>query len=298
MLNQAGTMNSALRVAGDYVALTKPRVMSLLLLTAVGGAFLAARQVPPWQYVVPIIVGGALASGGASALNMWYEEELDRKMNRTGGRPVAEGRISGTNALIFGVALNAAAFLVLSVMTNTLAASLALAGTVFYVVLYTAVLKRTTTQNIVIGGAAGAIPPLVGYAAVLGHLPLEAWYLFAIIFFWTPPHFWALSLLIKDDYARAEIPMLPVVAGEAATRLQILLYAVILLPLTVLYYPVTTKLGVIYLVAALALGVIFIALALKLYLHKTRRDASILYRFSLLYLALLFVAIMVDAATH
>ncbi len=297
MLDQSGTFNSALRIAGDYVALTKPRVMSLLLLTAVGGAFVAARQVPPWQYMAAIIIGGALASGGASALNMWYEEELDRKMNRTGGRPVAEGRIPPLNALIFGVMLNVVAFLVFSVMTNTLAASLALAGSVLYLVLYTAILKRSTTQNIVIGGAAGAMPPLVGYAAVLGHLPLEAWYLFAIVFFWTPPHFWALSLLIKDDYARADVPMLPVVAGEAATRLQILLYAIMLLPLTVLYYPATTKLGIIYLVAAVVLGVIFIALALKLYLGKTRKDASILYRFSLLYLAILFVAIMVDAAT-
>ena len=229
----------------DYVALTKPRVMSLLLFTAVGGSFLAARGVPPWQYIVVVLIGGALASGGASALNMWYEEDIDREMHRTDNRPVAGGRIRPMNALIFGIGLNIASFAVFYFFTNVLAASLALAGSAFYVVLYTAILKRTTTQNIVIGGAAGAIPPLVGYAAVLGTLELEAWYLFAIVFFWTPPHFWALSLLIKDDYARAGVPMMPVVAGESATRLQILLYTVLMLPLTVLFYFATSKLGVV-----------------------------------------------------
>lgn len=297
-VEQMPGFRTVLDTARDYIMLTKPRVMSLLLLTAVGGAFLAARQVPPWQYIVAVLLGGALASGGASALNMWYEEELDRKMHRTDKRPVAGGRISPTNALIFGVALNVAAFAIFYFMTNILAASLALAGSVIYVVLYTAILKRTTTQNIVIGGAAGAVPPLVGYAAVLGYLELEAWYLFAIVFFWTPPHFWALSLLIKDDYDRAGVPMLPVVAGEAATRFQILLYTIILLPIVTLYYMVTSKLGIVYLVSASILGVIFLALALKLYITKSRRDTSILYRYSLLYMALIFIAIMVDAATH
>lgn len=295
---QMPSFRTVLDTARDYIMLTKPRVMSLLLLTAVGGAFLAARQVPPWQYIVAVLLGGALASGGASALNMWYEEELDRKMHRTDKRPVAGGRISPTNALIFGVALNVAAFAIFYFMTNILAASLALAGSVIYVVLYTAILKRTTTQNIVIGGAAGAVPPLVGYAAVLGYLELEAWYLFAIVFFWTPPHFWALSLLIKDDYDRAGVPMLPVVAGEAATRFQILLYTIILLPIVTLYYMVTSKLGIVYLVSASILGVIFLALAIKLYMTKSRKDTSTLYRYSLLYMALIFVAIMVDAATH
>ena len=176
-----------------------------------------------------------------------------------------------------------------------LAASLALAGSAFYVVLYTAILKRTTTQNIVIGGAAGAIPPLVGYAAVLGTLELEAWYLFAIVFFWTPPHFWALSLLIKDDYARAGVPMMPVVAGESATRLQILLYTVLMLPLTVLFYFATSKLGWLYLVTTLILGLAFFALAFKSWRSAERRDTANLYKFSLLYLFLLFVAVMVDA---
>ena len=279
----------------DYLALTKPRVMSLLLFTAVGGSFLAARGVPPWQYIVVVLIGGALASGGASALNMWYEEDLDRDMRRTDHRPVAGGRIRPLNALIFGIGLNIASFVVFYFFTNVLAASLALAGSVFYVVLYTAMLKQTTTQNIVIGGAAGAIPPLVGYAAVLGTLELEAWYLFAIVFFWTPPHFWALSLLIKDDYERAGVPMMPVVVGESATRLQILLYTVLLLPLTTLFYFATSKLGLLYLVSTLILGVAFFVLAFKLWHSGERRDTSNLYKFSLLYLFLLFVAVMVDA---
>ena len=285
------------RVLLDYLALTKPRVMSLLLFTALGGSFIAARGVPPWQYIVVLLAGGALASGGASALNMWYEDDIDKEMHRTDHRPVAGGRIKPVNALIFGVALNIASFAVFYFFANVLAAALALAGSVLYVVLYTAMLKRTTTQNIVIGGAAGAIPPLVGYAAVLGVLELEAWYLFAIVFFWTPPHFWALSLLIKDDYERAGVPMMPVVSGEAATRLQILLYTVLMLPLTVMYYFATSKLGLIYLVSALMLGLIFLALALKLWRSGERKDTANLYKFSLMYLFLLFVALMVDAAT-
>ena len=282
------------RVFLDYLALTKPRVMSLLLFTAVGGAFVAARGIPPWQYILPLLIGGALASGGASALNMWYEEDIDQEMHRTDHRPVAGGRIKPMNALIFGILLNAASFAVLFYFTNVLAAALALAGSALYVVLYTAVLKRSTAQNIVVGGAAGAMPPLVGYASILGVLDLEAWYLFAIVFFWTPPHFWALSLLIKDDYARAGVPMMPVVAGEAATRVQILLYTVLILPLTVMFYFVTSKLGVTYLLSAIVLGLLFLGLAFKLWRTGERSDTSNLYKYSLLYLFLLFVAMMVD----
>ena len=289
-------MRNLSRTFMDYLALTKPRVMSLLLFTAVGGAFLAARGVPPWQYILVVLIGGALASGGASALNMWYEEDIDKEMHRTDHRPVAGGRIKPVNALVFGIVLNVASFAVFYVFTNVLAAALALAGSALYVVLYTAILKRTTTQNIVIGGASGAIPPLVGYAAVLGVLDLEAWYLFAIVFFWTPPHFWALSLLIKDDYARAGVPMMPVVAGESPTKLQILLYTVLMIPLTVMFYFVTSKLGLLYLVSSLMLGLAFFALALKAWKSTERRDTATLYKYSLLYLFLLFVAIMVDAA--
>ena len=281
----------------DYLILTKPRVMSLLLFTALGGSFIAARGVPPWQYIVVVLVGGALASGGASALNMWYEEDIDQEMHRTDHRPVADGRIKPVNALIFGVALNVASFAVFYLFANVLAASLAIAGSALYVVLYTALLKRTTTQNIVIGGAAGAMPPLVGYAAILGVLELEAWYLFAVVFFWTPPHFWALSLLIKEDYARAGVPMMPVVSGEAATRVQILMYTVLMLPLTVMYYFATSKLGVVYLVSAVVLGLVFFGLAFKLWRSGERKDTVNLYKFSLLYLFLLFVALMFDAAT-
>ena len=244
-----------------------------------------------------VLVGGALASGGASALNMWYEEDIDQEMHRTDHRPVAGGRIRPMNALIFGVALNIVSFAVFYFFTNVLAASLAIAGSALYVVLYTALLKRTTTQNIVIGGAAGAMPPLVGYAAILGVLELEAWYLFAVVFFWTPPHFWALSLLIKEDYARAGVPMMPVVSGEAATRVQILMYTVLMLPLTVMYYFATSKLGVVYLVSAVVLGLVFFGLAFKLWRSGERKDTVNLYKFSLLYLFLLFVALMFDAAT-
>ena len=285
------------RTLWDYLILTKPRVMSLLLFTALGGSFIAARGVPPWQYIVVVLVGGALASGGASALNMWYEEDIDQEMHRTDHRPVADGRIKPVNALIFGVALNVASFAVFYLFANVLAASLAIAGSALYVVLYTALLKRTTTQNIVIGGAAGAMPPLVGYAAILGVLELEAWYLFAVVFFWTPPHFWALSLLIKEDYARAGVPMMPVVSGEAATRVQILMYTVLMLPLTVMYYFATSKLGVVYLVSAVVLGLVFFGLAFKLWRSGERKDTVNLYKFSLLYLFLLFVALMFDAAT-
>ena len=290
-------LGSVLRTVMDYIALTKPRIMSLLLFTALGGSFVAARGVPPWQYILVVLVGGALASGGASALNMWYEEDIDREMHRTDHRPVAGGRIRPLNAMIFGIALNVASFVVFYVFANVLAAALALAGSALYVVLYTAMLKRSTAQNIVIGGAAGAIPPLVGYAAVLGMLELEAWYLFAIVFFWTPPHFWALSLLIKDDYARADIPMMPVIAGEAATRVQILLYTILMLPLTALYYLATSKLGLTYLISAILLGMIFVALAAKMWRTGERRDTANLYKYSLLYLFLLFTVLMVDSAT-
>ena len=284
-------------VARDYLALTKPRVMSLLLVTAYGGAVLAARDIPPVLLTLWVLLGGALASGGASALNMWYEVELDRSMSRTGKRPVAGGRVSPRAALVFGIALNIAAFAVLYFGTNVLAASLAILGSALYVVLYTAILKRTTVHNIVVGGAAGAVPPLVGYAAVLGTLELDAFYLFAIVFFWTPPHFWALAILIRDDYARAGVPMLPVVQGDMAARWQILLYTVLMLALTTMFYFATTKVGVVYLVGSVALGVGFVGFAVGDMLRKTRKSVARLYKYSLLYLFLLFVLIIYDAAT-
>ena len=291
--SQSGTLRS---VIGDYVALTKPRVMSLLLVTAFGGMALAAEGLPGAGLIGTVLLGGALASGGASALNHWLDRDIDRLMARTSTRPVASERVSGRQALVFGLVLNVLAFALLWWGANLLAASLAMGGSVFYVLVYTLWLKRTTTQNIVIGGAAGAVPPLVGWAAVTGGLALPAFYLFAIIFFWTPPHFWALALLIRRDYAAAGIPMLPVVAGEDSTRRHILLYTLPLMMLTILLYLATDSLGWIYLVSAIVLGLGFIAYALQLFTRTGPRAAAPIYRYSLLYLALLFVVIVGDGA--
>ena len=279
----------------DYVLLTKPRIMSLLLVTALGGMVLAAEAIPPLDLVLVVLVGGALASGGASALNHALEQQIDQKMHRTESRPVASLRVSMGRAAAFGVALNVFAFLVLWVGANPLSALLAMTGTVLYILVYTQWLKRSTVQNIVIGGAGGAIPPLVGWAAVTGGLALPAYYLFAIVFFWTPPHFWALALLIKDDYAAAGVPMLPVVEGDAAARRAILLYALILLPLTLLFFLATESLSIVYLVGAVLLGVVFILYALWLLQRPERTWAARVYRYSLLYLPLMFVLIMADA---
>lgn len=288
--------NTLRTVIGDYVALTKPRVMLLLLVTAFGGMVLAAEGLPGAGLITTVIIGGALASGGASALNHWLDRDIDRKMERTSTRPVASERVSGRQALVFGLILNVLAFALLWWGANLLAALLAMAGSVFYVLVYTKWLKRTTTQNIVVGGAAGAVPPLVGWAAVTGGLTLPAFYLFAIIFFWTPPHFWALALLIRRDYAEAGVPMLPVVAGEDSTRKHILLYTLALTMLTILLYLATESLGLVYLISAIVLGLGFVAYAVRLFKRTGPRAAAPIYRYSLLYLALLFLVIMGDGA--
>jgi protoheme IX farnesyltransferase len=293
--NETVEQSSAMTLLGDFIALTKPRVMSLLLVSAVAGAFIGAGATPSSEIILAVLVGGALASGGAAALNMAYESELDRKMGRTKNRPVAEGRISARVAVLYGLALNVGAFVVLSLMTNVLAASLAIAGTTLYFGLYTVVLKRTTTQNIVIGGAAGAVPPLVGYAAATGSVDLAAWYMFIIVFFWTPPHFWALAIMIKDDYAKAEIPMLPVVRGIEHTSVQIMLYSVILSVLTILFGVVSDSLGWTYMIGATLLCLAFIWYAYKLLKAPDRPAATSLYKYSLLFLALFFVLVMVDS---
>ncbi len=280
----------------DYVALTKPRVMSLLLVTALTGLVVANRGMPGPVLVAALLAGGALASGGASALNHWYEEDLDRRMGRTKRRPVAAGRMQPRSALIFGLALNALGFTVLAAWANLLAAGLAMAGTLIYFFVYTVWLKRTTPQNIVIGGAAGAMPPLVGWAAATGTVDLPAWYLFAIIFFWTPPHFWALALVIKDDYARAGVPMLPVIEGEQRTYTAILLYTLLLSALAVLFVTADPALGVIYGTGAGVLSLLFIYYALRLWRGGTKARAWALYRFSLVYLAALFALAMADAS--
>jgi heme o synthase len=280
--------------ARDYLTLTKPRIMSLLLLTGAGGMFVGEGGVPPLGRFAVAMLGLALACGGASALNHVLDADIDPLMGaRTARRPVASGRVPPTRALEFGLALSALSFVLLAALVNVLTAGLALVGNLFYVLVYTRWLKRTTPQNIVIGGAAGAVPPLVGYAAATGDVTVAALLLFAIVFFWTPPHFWALALLIKDAYAAAKVPMLPVVRGERETARQIVLYSIALVGVSLL--PVAWgTLGVVYLVSALALGGYFCLLAWRLRRDTTRARASLLFHYSLLYLALLFVAMAVD----
>ncbi|HEX6459430.1 MAG TPA: heme o synthase [Thermoleophilaceae bacterium] len=278
----------------DYVTLTKPRIMSLLLLTAAAGMFAGARGVPDLAKLAALLVGGALASGGASALNHLMDRDLDALMGeRTAARPVAAGRVTPPRALEFGLVLSALSFVLLASVINVLTALLALTGTLGYVLVYTGWLKRSTPQNIVIGGAAGAIPPLVGWAAATGDLTLPAIFLFLIVFFWTPPHFWALALLIKRDYAAAGIPMLPVVRGDRETARQILLYSLVLSGVTALPF-IWHAAGGFYLGAAILLDACLIGLALGLRRQLTRARAGRLFHFSLLYLALLFVALAID----
>jgi len=277
----------------DYVALTKPRIMSLLLLTGLCGMFVGAEGVPALWLIAATMAGLALACGGASALNHVLDQDVDRAMRRTAGRPVAAERIPAARALEFGLTLSALSFVLLASFVNVLTAVLALVGNLFYVLVYTRWLKRSTPQNIVIGGAAGAVPPLVGWAAATGNLTVPALFLFLIVFFWTPPHFWALALLIKRDYAAAKIPMLPVVRGDRETARQILLYSAALVPITLLPFFWHT-LGVTYLVAAVLLGASLLALAWRLKRETTPARARLLFHFSLAYLALLFVAMAID----
>jgi heme o synthase len=277
----------------DYVALTKPRIMSLLLLTGASGMFVGAQGLPELGSFGATMLGLALACGGASAMNHVLDRDVDRSMKRTASRPVADGRVSPELALEFGLALTALSFVLLASAVNVLTACLALVGNLFYVVVYTRWLKRSTPQNIVIGGAAGAVPPLVGFAAATGNLALPALFLFLIVFFWTPPHFWALALLIKRDYEAARIPMLPVVKGDRETARQVLLYTVLLVALTLV--PVLTgTFGALYLVAAVILGAQFVRLALRLWRSTAPAQAGALFHYSLAYLALLFVAMAAD----
>jgi len=278
----------------DYLTLTKPRIMSLLLLTGLAGMFVGARGLPSLWLVLVTTVGLALACGGASALNHVLDRDIDRLMGeRTRARPLAAERMPPSRALEFGLALSALSFVLLASLVNVLTAGLALVGNLFYVLVYTRWLKRSTPQNIVIGGAAGAVPPLVGWAAATGNLALPALWLFLIVFFWTPPHFWALALLIKENYAAAQIPMLPVVRGERETTKQIVLYSLVLVGVTAV--PFTTgTFGWAYLAVALFLGGAFIALAFALRRAATRPRAARLFHFSLLYLAVLFVAMAID----
>jgi protoheme IX farnesyltransferase len=279
-------------LVGDYVTLTKPKVQSLLLLTTATTMYVAGD--PSVGLVLATCLGGYLSAGGAGAINHVYDRDIDARMARTASRPIAAGRISVRAGTIFGVLLAVASFVELSLLVNPLAASLSLAGFAGYVGVYTMWLKRSTPQNIVIGGAAGAVPPLVGWAAVTGTIDPIALYLFAIVFFWTPPHFWALSLLMKDEYAKVGIPMLPVVRGERETRRQILLYTGLLYAVTQLPF-CAGGFGGVYLAASMLLGGLFIAGAVLLNIRADRRTALRLYLFSLAYLALLFCAMVVDA---
>jgi protoheme IX farnesyltransferase len=278
----------------DYVTLTKPRIMSLLLITGLCAMFVGAQGAPGAWLVLTTMTGLALACGGASALNHVLDRDIDKLMGkRTRARPLAAERMPASRALEFGLTLSAFSFVLLASLVNVLAAVLALVGNLFYVLVYTRWLKRTTPQNIVIGGAAGAVPPLVGWAAVTGNLTLPALWLFLIVFFWTPPHFWALALLIRRDYEAARIPMLPVVRGARETTRQIVLYSLVLVAVTIVPF-VWGTLGLVYLAAALALGAAFLLLAVRLRRETSPRQASLLFHFSLLYLALLFVAMAVD----
>jgi protoheme IX farnesyltransferase len=281
-------------LALDYVRLTKPRVISLLLVVTVGAMMVAADGFPDLVTLAATMVGGYLAAGGAHSINQFADRDLDRHMSRTDARPVVSGRVSPTGALVFGIALGLVSFLLLGLVVNWLAAVLAMAGLVLYVGLYTAWLKRTTVHNIVIGGAAGAVPPLVGWAAVTGELSLTAWLMFAIVFYWTPPHFWALSLMLERDYARAGVPMLPVVRGERETRRQIVLWTLVMIGVSLLP-TVAGAAGLGYLVAALVGGGVMLGLALRLD-RDGGRWARPTFSYSLLYLVIIFVALGVDAA--
>jgi heme o synthase len=282
----------ARQLVADYVTLTKPKVQSLLLLTTVATMLVAGS--PSVTLVLLTCLGGYLSAGGAGAVNHWFDRDIDAQMARTATRPIPSGRVAPHAALIFGCALAALSLVELSVFVNPTAALLSFSGFLGYVFVYTVWLKRRSPQNIVIGGAAGAVPPLVGWAAVRGTVGGTAILLFSIVFFWTPPHFWSLSLLMKEEYAKVGVPMLPVVRGERETRRQILLYSVLLYAVTQLPF-CAGGFGAIYLVASLVLGGAFIGGAVLLQRRADRHTALKLYLFSLLYLALLFCAMVVDA---
>lgn len=274
-----------------YIGLAKPRIIELLLITTVPSMILAAGKWPGTWLVAATLVGGTLSAGGANAVNSYLERDRDRLMDRTAARPLPTGRVTARGALLFGAGLGVGGAVWLAVVVNPAAAALATGGLLFYVFVYTITLKPRTAQNIVIGGAAGAAPTLVGWAAVTGGLELPAWILFAIVFYWTPPHFWALALRFKDDYAAAGIPMLPVVAGEAETVGQIVRFTLLLVAATLLLFP-SAHLGVFYLLAALLLGALLSAAAVRL---KSRPESALeFFHLTNLYLTLLFAAMAID----
>lgn len=280
--------------AGDYMALLKPRVMSLVVFTGFAGLVVAPGNLHPLLAVVAVLCI-ALSAGAAGAINMWYERDIDALMERTRNRPIPAGRIAPTNALIFGVTLNLLPVLIMGLAVNWVAAALLAFAASFYIFVYTIWLKRRTPQNIVIGGAAGAMPPMIGWAAVTGSVTLESIALFLVIFMWTPPHFWALALYREGDYAKAGVPMLPVVAGPAETRRQILIYTMLLVPLS--FAPVLLgTAGLVYGAAAAAVGAYLLWLAVQIMRTKSDRAARRMFGFSILYLFVLFAALIVEHA--
>ncbi|MGB3404433.1 MAG: heme o synthase [Microcoleaceae cyanobacterium] len=288
--------DNLLQVAKSYYQLTKPRIILLLLITTTAGMWLGAKgEVDPLLLLITL-TGGALASGAANTINCLYDSDIDYIMERTRWRPIPSGRVKPRHALLFAAALTLISFTLLTVFANLLAAVLAMSGIVFYVGVYTHWLKRHSVQNIVIGGAAGAIPPLVGWAAVTGNLSWTAWLLFLIIFLWTPPHFWALAMMIRDEYKEVGVPMLPVIEGDESTAKQIWIYSLLLIPSTLLLvYPLHAS-GVIYAGLAIILGVIFLQKAWQLLQTPTERDvARAMFKYSIFYMMLLCVAIVVDS---
>jgi protoheme IX farnesyltransferase len=290
VLDQPRTWTRSLR---GYLALTKPHVIELLLVTTVPAMILARHGVPPLWLILVTLVGGFMAAGGANAINCFVDRDIDEIMARTQGRPLPQGVIEPRSALIFGLALGAASVLLFAVFVNVLSALLALSAYLFYVCVYTLWLKRSSPSNIVIGGAAGSLPPVIGWTAVTGHISLPAVVLFAIIFLWTPPHFWALALRYEQEYAAANVPMLPVARGDAETRKQILIYAILLVPVTLLLIPAGAA-GAVYGLAAVVLGGAFVYKAAQLWRDPGRRSPMHLFAYSISYLGLLFAAMVVD----
>ena len=286
--------SSLLETLRGYVALTKPGIIVLLLITTVPAMVVADRGWPSNWLVLATLVGGTLSAAGANTINCWYDRDIDAVMRRTQNRPLVTGAIRPANALAFGIGLGVFAFLFLWATTTLAAACLSLAALLFYVFVYTMWLKRRTPQNIVIGGAAGAFPPMVGWAAVTGNISLAPIIMFAIIFFWTPPHFWALALRLKGDYTEAGVPMMPVTNGPEYTRIQVLRYSALLLIVSLLLGP-AAELGWIYLATAAVSGVIFVACAFQLWRRPAQTSPMRLFTYSLIYLTVVFVAMGVDA---
>lgn len=295
MTAEASAQRGVFSTARSFVRMTKPIIIGLLLFTTLAGMVIAARGMPNAQLLVFTLLGGALASGGANTINQYIERDLDTMMARTSRRPIPSGEVRPIHALIFGVLLSVLSFVVLVTFVNLLSAALSLAGILYYVFVYTLWLKRRSTLNIVIGGAAGAIPPVVGWVAVTNQLTLLPVFLFAIIYYWTPPHTWALVMLVEKDYLRASVPMMPVALGPKATQLRIMLYTLLLVPLTLLMTPLG-MMGWIYLAAAGALGAWHIVAAMRVWRRGTKASYRSLYKFSTMYLTLLFLAMMVDRA--